>query len=167
MPLRRIFGGKKPKRSASIGRRGAILIAMGVAWMLLGISTFVNPNTPGAEHLLHNIIFTNTVEGCLWIASGVIAVIFAHRTDDEYGFLALYVMPAIRTLSYFLGWLDYLSPVGGAGFALGWFSTLFYLIMIVFIVICAGWPEPPKAPDEVLQKIEEGTNSGHEGAEYQ
>ena len=150
MPTRKVFGGKKPKRTPNLGRRGAILIVMGAAWILLGIATFLSPQQPGTENLLHVILIPRAVEGAAWIVSGFVAVVYAHRTDDEYGFLALYIMPAIRALSFFLGWLDSLSPVGSDGYSRGWFSALFYLIMILFIVICAGWPEPAPPPHEVL-----------------
>ena len=151
MPLRRVFGGKKPKPTRTIGRRGAILMTMGTAWILIGLGSLTGGNRiPGTGNLIHVLLLPAPVEGGLWVLSGILAVIFANRTDDEYGFLALYIMPAVRALSYFLGWVDYLSPVATAGYPRGWLSSLFYVVMILFIVICAGWPEPPHYPDDVL-----------------
>lgn len=137
-------------RRPLLGRRGTILLLLGACWVLIGIGTFVSPLSPSVASLLHAQV-PKQINAVFWVSSGIIASIYAFRKDDAIGFLSLYIMPAFYAFSYFLGWLDFLSPfVGGNGHPWGWFSAVFFLIELGVVIVCAGWPES----SDILEEIE-------------
>lgn len=136
----------------NLGRRGAMLYVLGVMWTLIGIGTVITGTAPSLPDTLLHVMLPHQVLGGLWVLTGLASIFYAYRVNDAFGFLALYLVPSFVTFSYLIGWLDFITPgLGGEGYARGIQSLLIYIIFILIIVICAGWPEPPKSPDEVLK----------------
>ena len=135
-----------------LGRRGAFLYLLGALWVLIGALTIFTGTSPTLPDTLLHVMLAKEILGGAWIVTGLVSIFYAYRVDDAFGFLALYIVPSFIAFSFLLGWLDYLTPGFSAGYARGFQSMLIYVVFILLIVICAGWPEPPKPPSEVLKK---------------
>jgi len=124
------------------GKRGEVLLLLGLAWILIGVGTVVVPPPPG--NLLH-LLIPAPIRAGLWCGTGLVAVFYAwipKTRSDGWGFLALYLMPAVRAVSYFIAWVDF-SVDGVGGYRYGWLAALFYTVFVGIVVVCAGWREPP------------------------
>ena len=130
-----------PRYPRQLGHRGAVLMLCGVLWMMLGLTVFTDPDWPYAVHTL----IPREVRSALWIASGVTAVIFAWRPpgfSDAWGWTALYVMPAVRVVSFAWAWVDSWVPWGTPGYPDGYQHVLINGSMLAVVLICSSWPEP-------------------------
>lgn len=124
------------------GKRGEILLLLGAAWVLVGIGAAVVPPPPGDLLDLH---IPAPIRAALWCGTGLVAICHAwmpKTRSDGWGFLALYLMPAVRAASYFIAWVDFTID-GRGGYRYGWLSALFYAVFVGIVAICAGWREPP------------------------
>ncbi len=126
------------------GKRGEVLLLLGVAWILVGVGTFLIPPAPG-DVLLAQVLPSVAVRGGLWIVTGLVALVYAwtpRRRSDAVGFLALYVMPVARAVSNLVAWATWLTDGdAGGGYRYGWLSAAFYLVFAGIVGICAGWRE--------------------------
>jgi hypothetical protein len=128
-----------------LGFRGTMLVLFGIIWTGIGIAIISEPTrAPMLETLI-----PQPIRAGLWVASGFAAIYFGTQTKriDAIGWTALYIMPALRSLSYFLGWVDFVIPWGGDGIERGWLAALIYLALVAVIVVCARWPDPPPPPN--------------------
>lgn len=124
------------------GKRGEVLLLLGVAWILIGIGALIIPPLPGDLLFLR---IPMPVRAALWWGTGLLALVYAwmpRNRDDSLGFLALYVMPLERAVSYLIAWIDFTID-GVGGYRYGWLSALFYAVFIGVVMVCAGWREPP------------------------
>lgn len=128
-----------------VGRRKAILVVLGSIWVLIGVSILLRaPMTP-----VSGVLFTylpGWVRVLLWASSGTIALIAAAIPEKEpkpeaIGFAALYIMPAERAVSYFIGWIASFDFVPGVGYPPGLLSSFVYVGYMAIIYICSGWFE--------------------------
>ena len=129
-----------------VGRRGAVLISYGILWCLFALATAAEPSR-GSANLLHERI-PDRITAAIWLVTGLVAIVHAWAPpgrSDAPGFIALYLMPTFRALSYVLGWIDSFDGHGGS--ARGWLAALFYVAFMSTIVIVAGWKEPAPEPD--------------------
>lgn len=98
-----------PRSPRDVGRRGTILVALGIIWICQGFGTLTEPVTAGQEILLHVRYIPEDLRSTLWIVSGAIAIMNGLKPrrigSDGLGWFALYIMPVIRALSYLSGWL--------------------------------------------------------------
>lgn len=125
-----------------IGQRGRVLVTMGALWVLIGVSTL---GEEPREYLLHERAGFPESQFLAWSVTGVVAIAYGFRrvgSHDQWGWLALYLMPAIRCVGYSLSWVDYVTPLGGPGYDRGWSGALVYLAILCLIYLCAAWPEP-------------------------
>ncbi len=125
-----------------LGKRGEVLLLLGIAWILIGIGAAIVP--PPAEDLLF-LHIPVPIRAALWCGTGLVAIGYAWMPrvrSDGWGFVALYLMPAVRAVSYFIAWVDFTAD-GRSGYRYGWLSALFYTVFIGIVVVCAGWREPP------------------------
>lgn len=151
MPYRR-YHHADPRRHIThlrliLGRRGAALAFLGVLWICTGLSTWLVP--PSSSYLL--LSDGEILRGGAWVATGIVALLHAPRRQghDALGFLALYLMPAYRVIAYGLGFLDWVAHgVGGPGDPRGLVGVLAWLVVLVFVVLVAGWPEPHDDTEE-------------------
>jgi hypothetical protein len=125
-----------------LGYRGSVLLVMGLIWLMLGAGKFLSPPSPN-EALLPTHYVPHQILAGLWCVTGVAATVCAFRTraeGDAFGWIALYVMPALLTVSYSIAWIQAIFDLGGM--ALGWLGAAVYFALAVIVLICAGWPEP-------------------------
>lgn len=136
-----------PRTTRQIGRRGVMLLTFGVLWTVIGAGALSSSGSISPS-LIHEYL-PAWLRASLWIACGLLAIAYAFRPpglSDRVGFAALYIMPAVRVLSYTLAWIDYLVPIGGEGYELGWRFAAIYASMLATVVITSGWPEPVRTP---------------------
>jgi hypothetical protein len=130
-----------------IGRRGAVLLTLGFAWIMFGVGVLLEEPIPGTEKLLHEQI-PGPIRFTLWASMGLFAMANAFappRKSDKWGFLALYIMPAERALSYVWGWIGSWDNVDG--YSRGWFSAIVWIIVMILVLITSGWKEPVNSID--------------------
>lgn len=123
-----------------LGRRGAILLTLGISYLLVGAATLLIPPPSGAP--THGVLYfalPDPVRAALWVVSGLVAVGFSWRRWDWPGYLALFVVPAIRCGTYFLAALLDGSLVAA-------YQGVLQLPVIAVALICAGWQEPHQQP---------------------
>jgi hypothetical protein len=137
-----------------VGRRGCILLAFGVAWIVIGTTLLdTRAVTPGGDDLFFEHL-PLALRAWGWIVFGVFAMFHAFtppRHTDWPGFAGLYVMPAIRAVSFLWGWLASLDHDGG--YPPGWRAAIFYLVFLAVLVTCAGWREPLPPPPKKAYRV--------------
>lgn len=141
-----------------LGRRGAMLLVVGLTYVLVGIGEFVREplTVNGAWHLL----VPAGIRGWAWIVTGLFAAFFAlsrpNRNDvttawwreDTSGWLALYWLPTVHILSFGYAWVLWLvtdhANFPTQGDPLAWYNAARQLPFIVVVLICSGWPDKPR-----------------------
>ena len=152
-----------PRRPAHIGRRGAMLLLLGVLYVVIGSGVFSEPVIDEGRYLLLHQYLPDWLRFGLWATTGLIAVAFAFRPlgrSDAPAWLALYLMPAERVISYIWAFADFYLPLGGPGYERGWVGAALYSIVLGVVVICAGWPEPPETKFEEMAEGEQPHSEG-------
>lgn len=138
-----------PRRPSEMNKRGQVLVILGIIWVAIGASVYMDPHPRGWEHIWMFSAPPVWLRAGAWVATGLVAVLFAVRprwiTHDGFAFLALYVMPAERAAGFLWGWLDHLMPWGGPGYSRGLLGGLVYLVIVALIMVIATWPDPPTA----------------------
>lgn len=134
------------------GWRGLWLIVMGLLWILFGIGVLL---TPVDRHpwVLFEIV-PSIYRAPIWWVTGLIAIWQGTRgpvSDDSPGHVALYVMPAVRIVSFAASALVYcitwaLTSVGllshTSGWADAWYATLVWSFVSIMLALGASWPNP-------------------------
>jgi hypothetical protein len=151
------------RAAVRFGWRGVYLQAIGAAWVLIGAATTIEPVQAQPWVLIDYV--PSWVRGLGWIVTGVVAIVVGRRNqvDDSLGHVALYLVPAIRAASYAASWVTWLSTsvahnivhrdVGVIGWRQAMAPAAVWLSVIVFLSICARWPNatplphPPLVPD--------------------
>lgn len=126
-----------------LGYRDKMLLVLGVGWVFMGLAVPDERQFPGVLHF----VLPQWLRMALWVVSGLIAIAVAfrplRRPNDAYAWLALFIGPAVRGLSYMWAWIDWLVPAGSEGYSRGWAWALIYAIMLGVIIVAASWPESP------------------------
>lgn len=130
---------------ARLGRRGSMLLLLGIVHMLIGFGVWIRPSSDVQGSFLN--FMPDTVQAVGWILGGAIGVIWAFRRHDSAGWLALYVMPVLRFFSYMGAWFVWL--VTGSGTASAWYVAVLHVPLVLMVLICSGWREyRPEYPHE-------------------
>ena len=124
--------------STRVGRRGAVLICFALGWFFIGLSVELMPQMGVPLSIL-----PVWVRAGIWWVSAVVAFCYAfvpRWRSDAPGFVALYIPTALRVVSYFVAWLEFLrNPEDGL--ELGWLACIIFLIFTGLIIIISGWRE--------------------------
>lgn len=150
--------------SGRFGQRGVWLMVIGVTWILFGVGVLLEP-TPKRPWVLYEQVPIEIQAG-VWVITGAIAIWQGARgpkVDDSLGHVALYLMPAVRVLSFGLSWLLYLGSAvamhfGFAdttiGLAQGWYAAVVWAVVSLMLALAASWPNPvtpiPRPPASAL-----------------
>ena len=130
-----------------LGRRGTVLLTLGVLWVCTGLSVI---GAPGSRDypLLTDVGPWENVRGAAWIVTGAVAIVCSRRRqgDDWPGWLALYAMVAYRIVAYAHGWVLWALPGVEGGTPRGIVGVLAWAVALVPIAVCSGWEEPPARP---------------------
>jgi len=135
-------------RPAKLGRRGAVLLILGVIWLFIGISTIADPYASGGRNLgLFHEALPSWLRATLWIGTALLALSSAWRAAgrrDDWGYMALILMPIVRAMSYLWAWLLNLIPGPPVGDPTGWLGFIVWGTVAVLVFTISGWPESPK-----------------------
>jgi hypothetical protein len=154
----RVIRLERTRLARRIGRRGLLLILSGLSWAFLGLDIVTHTfrrftNVHNAHPNLVLRVMENHWWGLLWMSCGLLAVFFGFarsqrifRTHDAIGFNAILTPPFVWLL--FSGWSTLASVFthgrqGRDGEAL--YSVVVWLLVSLFIIVVAGWPEPTEA----------------------
>jgi hypothetical protein len=120
-----------------IGRRGSFLLFLSLLDFIYGYSLlFPTPRSltnPTTQFIIE--IAPLTIWGVLWLAVGVICLIFAFRRKDTIGFAAAMFLKVLWGFTFLIGWL--LGAVER-----GFLSSAIWLAFAAALAVIAGWPEP-------------------------
>jgi magnesium-transporting ATPase (P-type) len=136
--------------AAFFGRRGTFLAAYGLIWIVIGIANFIEPmerfSKPGPGGPLEILEMAWT--GLIWAACGLMAIstAFIRRSPgrqrvDQWGFTALLIPALVWDFGFFWSWISWLST-GVYGRPTAWLGILVYLVIVLSILVVAGWPDP-------------------------
>lgn len=152
--------------SGRYGRRGAWLIVLGAAWVVVGISTLLSPLAPRPWVLYEQVPLI--VQASAWWLTGAVAIWQGLRgpaRHDYLGHVALYFMPAVRAISFTLSWLIWLvtsalASVGvfhPIGWSEGWYAALVWFLLSLTLRLIADWPNPtqpiPRPPADASERL--------------
>ena len=149
-----------PTRALSrvLGRRGATLAILGVAFLIIGIKALLAPVEPVEDRYLIYSLLPAVARGFLWIVPAVLALVAAFKSTgrDGFGFAALAIPPSIMAFSYI--WSSVAFALGLSPWAFGWTSAITWLMVLTLLSVVAGWPEPTRirAPRHKLPKGRRG-----------
>ena len=123
-----------------LGRRGAFLLAMGLAWICTGAAILTTPIPAGIQYGLTIITTYISLHSLawVWVVSGCIAVAFCPVREvgrDQLGFTALVIPAAAWSAGYLADWI----VVGE--YSRGWVVSATYAAIAASVVIASGWPE--------------------------
>lgn len=142
-----------------------MLLILGLAWMLIGLGVFTSETPPAPVPGLFHTYIPVPIRFGLWAGTGLVAIFHAWSYKDAVGWLALYILPAERILSYIIGWSISVFHLG-PGYPRGWYSAIFYGVMVAIVLVCAGWPEPAEPPNEeeliAYQEHQDDMREGYE-----
>jgi len=134
------------RRPSRLGRRGAVLLILGVIWFFIGISTITDPRVGiGQSQGLFHEESPSWLRAALWIGTALFALSSAWRIAgrrDDWGYMALILMPLVRTMSYLWAWL--INLFGGQGDPMGWLGVIVWGTITILVFTISGWPETPK-----------------------
>jgi len=131
-----------------LGRRGGVLLILGVIWFFIGISTIADPYPNGVRNqgLFHEAL-PSWLRATLWIGTSAVALSSAWRVAgrrDDWGYMALILMPTVRAMSYLWAWLIHLIPGPPDGAPTGWLGFIVWGTVTILVYTISGWPETPK-----------------------
>jgi len=134
------------RRPSRLGRRGAVLLILGVIWFFIGISTITDPYAGGSRNqgLFHEAL-PPWLRATLWIGTALLALSSAWRVAgrrDDWGYMALILMPTVRAMSYLWAWL--IDLFDGQGDPTGWLGAIVWGTVTILVYTISGWPETPK-----------------------
>lgn len=145
-----------------LGRRGACLVLIGTALIVIGIGIEFDPPPRREGVMILHELLPHWLRAALWALTGAVAVWVGGRArlnrDDTWGFVAIMIMPIERCASFAVSWAMYvatdlanrwLPEVPTIGYDRGWYSALVWLVVVLLLQMISGWrnPTPPVAPD--------------------
>lgn len=126
-------------------RAEGMILAAGI-WMLIGLGVAVGVAPDGSGAAFHTTLPIPVRVG-LWCGAALIAVITAPLERwSNLGLALLTVAPFIRFCSYLWAWVIDVVPGPPPGDPRGWYSALFYGLMLAFVVLLSHVPATVRAP---------------------
>lgn len=128
-----------------VGLRAEGMILISCVWILLGVGRLLRPDVlvPSAWHTF----IPQDILGYLWISTAATAAVLSlFDRPSNVGLGLLMVTPAIYLSSYLASWFVELIPGPPPGDPWGWFTSLFYLCMILWVLHIARIPADVRAP---------------------
>lgn len=122
-----------------IGRRGAFLLFLAMLDFVYGYALlYPTPtalNSTAYQFLIS--ILPLQVWGALWIAVGLLCLIYAFMKRDAVGYGAAVFLKILWATIFFLGWLF-------AGVERGYLSSVIWGSFAAILILIASWPERPQ-----------------------
>jgi hypothetical protein len=136
--------------AAYVGRRGAVLLIFGTIWLAVayGILTGASEQAVTPNAALFHVLLPIWIRVTLWGGCALLAILAALAFTPRLqavGYVALFLPPAERALSYLGGWVVSVFTDGGAEGA--WVPGLTWMAVAIFVIIEARTHEqwPPAA----------------------
>lgn len=124
-----------------VGLRGEAMIGLGIIWGLVGVGILLGTGQRAPELALWHTLIPSYISGGLWLTSAAAAIVAAHWQQWSHAALGiLTVMPMVRLTSFMWGWLMSLVPGPPPGYPDGWYSMLFYVVMVAMVIHVAHIP---------------------------
>lgn len=130
-----------------LGRRGASLVVLGLAFVFVGLGVMLNHEPPDYDRFLIHTFMPTPLRAALWLIPGLLALLAAAKRGtgaDTFGFAALVVPVIVRTVSYV--WSSVMYLAGESDWPYAWSNALVWVGCLALILIIAGWPEVPEPP---------------------
>jgi hypothetical protein len=132
-----------------LGRRGAVLLIIGLMWIMVGVGLVLDPSPllPKNYYVWHEQ-WPMWFRVMAWVTTGTIACIMAWVRApgrDNIGFVALTVMPTQRAFAFGFAWL--LSLFTDVGYPAGWIGMIVWGAVTILIVIISGGVSSNHTPD--------------------
>lgn len=136
-----------------IGRRGALLVLSGLAWAGIAVSIWYTPSinrfsTPNSDPSLFLHLMDQPWTAFIWGVCGIIGVIIGllgRRSPIDrreiVGFNFILTPPLFWVLAYAWSLITYILTGGEQGRASSAIAFIIYLLVTLFILVIAGWPE--------------------------
>jgi len=160
-----------------LGRRGLILLITGIAWVAIGsivarddVERFSRPGPGGALQFLDD----NPWPGVFWMCCGAMAITVGctrRRFDgeDAWGWAAIVAPVLLWALAYAWSYglyvyTQYIDTVpdhtsGRPGAGVGF---IVYLMITLFLLIVARWPDPIDAEENVKRSTRPSRRAAHQ-----
>lgn len=128
-----------------LGRRGAVLLVLSLAYGLIGVRSLIAPQTDEGHFELYAYLHPD-VRAVLWGIPALLGILSAFRRDrrDGSGFAALTIPATVLSVSYLWSFVGYL--LGATDWPLGWASAATWLLILALLLIVSGWAEVEEAP---------------------
>lgn len=138
------------KIGRQLGRRGAMLLTLGLTYVLVGVAVVTLPRSSSSALGSGVLYFAipDLIRMTLWVGSALVAIVFAFRRWDWPGFLALFVMPTIRCGSFLVVALANHDTESV-------YNAVLQLPFIAVALICAGWQEPQRHTGVVPRRADD------------
>lgn len=122
-----------------LGRRGAMLVIMGLVYVVLGLGLTLG--RPGPHAVRFNLMYTTPAWPWItgWVVTGGIALLYAWRARDWLGWVLLYIMPLITIMVYLAKWI--LDLTHRTGYYTAWYDAILFTPFIAIVLVCSGWEE--------------------------
>ena len=129
-----------------LGFRGRFLLLVGAAYLAQGVAA-----TEDWGIAPHDLA-PPWARAALWIVAGLIAIVTAWRPVRDVnpaGWLALYIPPALWSVSYMISWIASLVPEldlpgNGHGYPGALMYALIWAMVVAVVLVCSDWPEPAR-----------------------
>lgn len=130
---------------ATLGRRGAVLLALGVAWVARGITILHDPGVHIPDHaIIHNLL-PPAFRMALWVTTGLVAVATAWHVRTQWaGWAALILLPAERIGSHAWSAAMWAIP-GPTGTPYSAAYAAYWSALVVVILALSRWREDSEA----------------------
>jgi hypothetical protein len=142
------------------GRRGLVLLSVGLALSLYGGSQLILPPRERFSRIGPSPLdWTDShYWWWVWLTCGLIAIGFGIRPRtkrDALGFLCAFIPPALWTFFYLYSFLVFSATGGEYGEPNTWAGAIIWADFAFLIRVCAGWddtPEPLIIPGDDLSE---------------
>lgn len=133
-----------PRLLKYAGNRGAVLVILGVLWILTAYGIATNP-IPVTGRLLPYEYLPVWSRVALWAVPGLFAVVSALlRRWDPVAWMLLIVPVAERAIGFAFAWG---TDLVDGGYPTAWRAFLSYAVTGVLIYFCARGLDQPGGPD--------------------
>lgn len=124
---------------AILGRRGSFLLFLALLDLVYGFSLLlptadarINPSFLFLANILPLELW-----GLLWLAVGLVCLVFAFRKQDSFGFAAAMFLKILWAMTFLLGWIF-------VGLPRAYLSATIWGAFVIIIWLISTWPEGGK-----------------------
>jgi hypothetical protein len=154
LALIRMLRRKAAAAAWHVGRRGACLVFLGLAYVLLGWGFAVEPPAaPSSRELyaIHLSIMSFDGWALVWASAGIACLFGAVvKRVETVGFSAAMMVAVLWGLAF-------AAVAAFADVYRAWAAAVLYLAFAAFVLLIAGWPEPPRPRSGARSGARSGT----------